>query len=130
MTAPNTVGPGSGAGYVGVAPDTTGKKIANYSVQMYIDNQDGLGPVLQTVYFQAVDVFALDENGTPLTVDDRVDYEWKRQLLDEMRAIRIGIEHLMETGRPSFDATRFSLIEEARIQRIDDTKSERLEQEA
>jgi hypothetical protein len=94
---------------------------------MYID--DGSGPVLQTVYFQAVSIFQLDENGNPLTKDDSVDYEWKRQLLDEMRAIRIGMEHLLETGRPSFDPTQFSLIEEARQQRLDTDMTNIREQE-
>jgi len=106
-------------GYVGVSPDLTGKKVGNYALQMYVDNNDGLGPVLQTVYFQSVVVTQIDENGTPLTVDDRIDSEWKRQLLEEMRAIRIGMEYLLETGRPSFDITRSSLLDEARDQRID-----------
>ncbi len=116
-----TVLPNPEPAFIGVATDGSGKKVANYAVQMYVDPQDGTGPVLQTVYFQAVNVFPLDENGNLLGKDDQVDYEWKRQLLDEIRAIRIGIEQLLETGAPSFDISKFSLIEEARIQRLDNS---------
>ena len=125
---PNTTGPGISPGYVGVSPDSTGKKIANWAVRGWIDNQDGNGPQLQTVYIQAIDVTELDENGNPLTSDDKIEYEWKRQLLDEMRAIRIGIEVLLESGPTSFDISRFSLIDEARAQRLNDS-GERIEQE-
>jgi hypothetical protein len=102
---------------VQVATDGSGKRVANYAVQMWVD--PGTGPALQTVYFQAVDVFQLDENGAPVGKDDQVEYEWKRQLLDEMRAIRLGMELLLELGQPSYDIARFSLIEEARTIRLD-----------
>ncbi len=125
-----TVLPNAEQAFVQVAADGSGKKVANYAIQMYVDPQDGTGPVLQTVYFQAVDVFLLDENGNPVGRDDQVEYEWKRQLLDEMRAIRIGMELLLETGAPSFDISKFSLIEEARIQRLDNSRNfDTLEQE-
>ena len=129
MTIGITTPSGAQSGFVEVAPDSTGKRISNFAVQMYVDNQDGNGPVLQTVFLQAVLITQLDENGVPIGVDDRVDYEWKRQLLDEMRAIRIGMEHLLETGRPSFDPSQYSLVDEARAQRLDDAL-ERREQES
>ncbi len=125
---PNSIDPGLNPAYVGVTQDQSGKKIANWSVQMWIDNQDGNGPQLQTVYFQAVNVTELDEFGNAIAADDRVEYEWKRQMLDELRAIRIGIEHILETGPPSLNLTVSSLIDEARAQRLNDSL-ERIEQE-
>ncbi len=125
------VNPSAEQAFVQVAADGSGKKVANYAVQMYVDPQDGTGPALTTVYFQAVDVFQLDESGNPVSRDDTVDYEWKRQMLDEMRALRIGMEQLLEMGQPSFDVSRFSLIEEARSQRLDNASPTRdgMEQE-
>lgn len=124
---PTTIDPNISPGYVAVSVDQSGKKIGNYAIQMYVDNNDGVGPVLQTVYLQNVVVTQIDENGNLVDWDDLIDYEWKRQLLDEMRAIRIGMEQLLETGRPSFDPQISSLIDDARRMRLPD---EDLSQEA
>lgn len=125
----NTVSPGASVSFIGVAQDGSGKKLANIAITTLVDAQDGNGPTIQTLLFQSVVVTQIDEYGAVLSADDRVDYEWKRQLLDEMRAIRLGMEVLMETGRPSFDPVNNSLIDEARRSRIDNTGGEPLEQE-
>src|SRR2546427_4248783 len=53
------------------------------SLQVYVDNQDGNGPQLQTVMVQAVAASIVDPNGNLLDLDDMVDFEWKRKMRSE-----------------------------------------------
>ncbi len=78
---------------------------------------------------EATGVFPLDENLLPVLRDDQVDFEWKRQLLDELRAIRLGMELLLEMGQPTVDLSRITLIEEARNLRLSASDGEISEQE-
>jgi hypothetical protein len=81
--------PGPTETYVQVAPDSSGKKIRNLQVQL--QQTDG---TFATVLMQVVSI--ADENGNPMVVGDTLD--WQMQLLDEMRAIRIGVQEILDAG--------------------------------
>mgnify|MGYP001301383429 CR=1 FL=1 len=74
----------SSEGVVQVAPDATGKRIRNLSLQIL--QPDG---TLQTVYMQVVSI--VDDRGFPI---DFIDQVWQSEVLAELSAIRIGIEHI------------------------------------
>lgn len=107
-------------GFVQVAPDASGKNIANYAAQMYVDPGDGTGAQLKTVYFQATAVVLVDANGVALETEDAFFlYDMQKKMLDELRAIRIGMERL-NAERPANSAdNELSLIEEAQQLRED-----------
>ncbi len=79
-------------------PDDTanaGKRIRNLLVQAFVDQGDGGGPQLVDLLMQVVGIVQCDDAGNPLSKDDLInDYEWKRQVLDELRAIRLGMQVL------------------------------------
>jgi hypothetical protein len=89
--------------YVQVAADGAGKKIRNLSVQTL----DSTG-TLQTTYMQVVSL--ADENGNQILGGDQNDFQ--QQLLDEVRAIRMGIQQLLDAGGRKADIN--DLLEQAR----------------
>lgn len=91
--------PSTKAQFIQTPDDTanTGKRIRNFLVQAFVDQGDGNGPVLQNLFMQVTGIVQCDEAGNPLSKDDLInDFEWKRQMLDEIRAIRIGIQLSLE----------------------------------
>lgn len=103
-----------------VAQDGSGKRVRNIAVQAFIDAGDGQGAVLQTIYMQATAVTLVDDQGDPVSLDDTIhDPAWKRDLLDEMRAIRVGLELLLDGGqaKPAATALDGSLLDVARERR-------------
>jgi hypothetical protein len=102
---------------VGV-PTNPGQRIQNLQFQTFVDLGDGNGPQLQTVQMQVVNPRFTDASGNPLGMDDIGDYEWKRQLLDEMRAVRLGLQLLLENnGKYPVDASGLDLLVEAQALR-------------
>jgi len=79
------------ASLVQVAPDSTGKKISN--LQMEVLQTDGS---IATVQLQIISI--ADENGNPMRVVESQDVA--QQMLDEMRATRIGMQMLVEWLHP------------------------------
>jgi hypothetical protein len=77
---------------------------------LYLPVQQADGSVVQ-VAMQVVSV-AVDADGNWLDQDDTINnYEWKRQMLDELRAIRVGIQMLMDVSRKDpFSGKDFDLI--------------------
>ena len=76
--------------FVQVAPDSTGKKIRNIKIQTLLDPGDGSGAVLTDVYMQVTTI--VDEQGN--AINDFIDYQWQREVLLELQAIRRGIESM------------------------------------
>lgn len=77
--------------YVQVAPDSTGKKIRN--IQASILQPDGSVAIVQ---MQVVSL--VDENGNPARFAS--DQDIQLQLLDETRAMRMGIQMLVDWLNP------------------------------
>jgi hypothetical protein len=99
--------------FVQTIPNSTGSKIQNLAVTAYVDNQDGNGPQLATLFLQATAVYAVDANGNLLDPDENLlTSDWKRQMLDELRAIRIGVQMQVENRRDMVDSDQ-SLIDQA-----------------
>ena len=69
-------------GVVQVAPDSTGKRIRNLSMQVL--QTDG---TLQTVYMQVVSI--VDDRGFQVEL---MDQDWQQKMLNELVGIRKGIE--------------------------------------
>ena len=69
-------------GVVQVAPDSTGKRIRNLSMQVL--QTDG---TLQTVYMQVVSI--VDDRGFQVEFENR---DWQQKMLNELVGIRKGIE--------------------------------------
>jgi hypothetical protein len=101
--------------WLGVTSSPQGNsKLQNIAVQLYVDEQDGNGPTLQTVFMEVVAVYNVDANGNVREDDDVIlTADWKRQMLDELRAIRIGMERLNAPFLHERLAGTQSLIEEA-----------------
>lgn len=83
------------------------------AVQSWVDAGDGNGPQLVTLRLDCVAVYQVDANGN-VQDDEEVlaGAAWKKQLLDEVRAIRIGMEILTENRR-FMPTTETSLIEQS-----------------
>ena len=82
---------------VQVAPDSTGKKIRNFQLQTL--QSDGS---IATVMVQATAV--LDEEGNPARFAD--DHDLRQQTLDELRAIRVGLQLLVDYLHPEASFVR------------------------
>lgn len=74
-----------------VPPDSTGQKARIMQVLTMING------VLTTVFMQVVSLS--DENGNPISYGDQV--EINSMMLDELRAIRYGIEILINADQPN-----------------------------
>jgi hypothetical protein len=75
--------------FVQVAADGSGKRVRNMALQVVLpDNTIG------TVYMQVVSI--ADENGNEIIVADELD--WRQQMLDETRAIRIAMQQMWDAG--------------------------------
>ncbi|SRR5712691_4982657 len=94
-------------------PVTPGAKIRN--VQVLVNVVDAVTGVtsLQLVQMQAVQSW--DENSNPIPF--REEEDWRRDLLDEIRAIRLGIQELLEDSGCGYTVP--ALIDTARDQRED-----------
>jgi hypothetical protein len=77
--------------FVQVAPDSTGKKIRNLQVSLL--QADGS---VATVQMQVIAI--ADEDGNPIAF--KRDLEVQQQHLDELRAIRIGMQLLVDWLNP------------------------------
>jgi hypothetical protein len=85
--------------FVQLAQDGTGKKIRNLAVQTYVDLGDGNGPQLTTVNLQVTAAALIDPTtGAMLALDDLVDADWKRKMLLNTVATRIGIQELLSNA--------------------------------
>lgn len=103
--------------FIRLATEGTGPRVQNIAVQTYVDHNDGNGPQLVTLYMQAATVTPVDANGNLVESDEYlIGAEWKTQLLDEMRAIRIGMERLIDNNRFMADEEQ-GLLEQAQGQR-------------
>lgn len=101
------------ARYVVVGNASSGSNIANLAVTAWVDLQNGNGPQLVTLYLQAVAAMRVDPNGTLYEIDEvELTADWKRQMLDEIRAMRLGMEQLCENRRDITDYDQ-SLIDRA-----------------
>jgi hypothetical protein len=90
-----------------------------FALQAYVDPGDGTGPQLRTIFLEAVAIFPLDANGNPIETDElRSSAAWRKELLDEVRAIRIGMQRLTENTR-YMSNEELSLIEQAQEQNED-----------
>lgn len=78
--------------YVQVAADGSGKKIRNISACVL--QSDG---TLATVYMQVTSI--VDEKGNAVSFSSDLDLQ--QQMLDEMRAVRIGIQMLVDWMNPA-----------------------------
>lgn len=94
--------------YVGVAPDGTGKKIRNLSMQ--VQQADG---TISTVQVQVVSMVDEDGNAVRFTTDLDV----QQQNLDELRALRLGMQEIVEwikgspeTSQPVSSSTSARLL--------------------
>ena len=104
--------------FVQVPPNSTGPKINNYAITAWVDNQDGNGPILQTVFLQATAVVPVDVNGNVMEPDEAyLTADWKRMMLDELRAIRLGMQRLNSSRLADLADDELSLIEEAQQRR-------------
>jgi len=83
-------------GFIQVAPDSSGKRVRN--LQVTVQQPDGTSV---TAYMQVIAI--ADESGNLLALTDYHDHH--RQIIDELRAIRLGIELLADVD--------MSLIERA-----------------
>jgi hypothetical protein len=88
-------------GFVQVAPDGGGKKIRN--VQVLVQQPDGS---LATVYMQAVAI--LDEDGNAVRFSDGLDLQ--QHQLDELRAVRLGIQTLVDWLNPVSSTVRPGVV--------------------
>ncbi|SRR5712691_4152046 len=77
--------------FVQVAPDSTGKKLRTF--QALVQQLDG---TYATVQIQAAEI--VDEFGNPVSVTDQTP--WQQRMLDETRAIRLGIQVIVEYLNP------------------------------
>lgn len=88
--------------FVQVPSDGSGKRVRNLAIQLLLpDGTIGL------TYMQVVSI--ADENGNPLQLVEESD--WRQELLDEMRAIRIGMQQWLDAGMVTDDEN--SLLEQA-----------------
>lgn len=87
-----------GENYVQVSPDSTGKQIRNFSLQIQEDNGS-----FSTVYCQAIRI--VDEFGNQVYVQE--DTDWKMQMLDELRAIRMCLQAQFSMGNAIDDEDDF-----------------------
>ncbi len=87
--------------FVRVGTEGTGPRVQNVAVQTWIDHGDGNGPQLVTVYMQAAAIWPVDPaSGQPIEADEYlIGADWKTQLLDEIRAVRMGMERLTDNRR-------------------------------
>ena len=120
--------PSTKAQFIQTPDDTlnTGKRIRNFLVQAFVDQGDGNGSQLVSLVMQIVGIVQCDDAGLPLSKDDLInDYEWKRQVLDELRAIRLGLQILAvedavtgsNTGNHAADSGKLDLLTEAQALR-------------
>lgn len=79
-------------GLVQVAADSTGKKIRNIVASVL--QPDG---TVATVLMQVVTL--VDEEGNPARFSD--DHDLQQQMLDEMRAVRMGMQLLVDWMNPA-----------------------------
>ena len=82
----------SNESFVQVAPDSTGKKIRN--VLVYALQADGS---MAPVQMQAIQI--MDAEGNQVLFRD--EYDLQQQILDELRATRIGMQLLVDWINPS-----------------------------
>jgi hypothetical protein len=75
--------------YVQISPDSTGKYVRNLTLQVLGDDGN-----FRTVNVEVIS--AMDEFGNRLLWND--EYDWRQQMLDELRAIRLGIQALFNAG--------------------------------
>lgn len=95
---------------VQVAQDGQGKKIRNFAIQTVDANGN-----VATVYMQGIQV--VDESGNLYEVRGPLE-EWQTDVLDELRAIRIGIQELLTDGACGREGgMSLPLIDAAREQR-------------
>lgn len=79
----------AGDQFIQVAADGAGKKVRNLTATVVLP--DG---TLGTVYMQCVSIF--DENGNAVLFSEHRD--WQVEMLDELRAIRIGTQQILDAG--------------------------------
>jgi hypothetical protein len=82
-------------GRIQLAQDSTGKNVRNLVVQAYVDDGDGNGPKLQTLYMQVAAVTLVDLTGNVVDMGELVDSDWKRMMLINAVATRIGMQELL-----------------------------------
>jgi hypothetical protein len=104
--------------FVRVSTEGTGPRVQNVAIQTWVDHGDGNGPQLVTVFLQATAIWPVDPTtGVPVEADEfLIGAEWKRQMLDELRAVRLGMQRLTENRRDMVDSDQ-SLIDEAQEMR-------------
>lgn len=93
-----------------------GKRLRTVVITALVDIGDGNGPQFQTLHMQVLKI--ADENGNAVQWTEHTELELA--MLDELRAIRFGMQRLLDDGSvgkggvPDFD-----LIEIARSMRDD-----------
>ena len=107
------------ADFLRLNAEGTGPRVQNVAVLAWVDHGGGTGPELQTIYMQVAAVWPVDASGNRVDEEEfLIGAEWKTQLLDEMRAIRIGMDRLIDNNRTMLDEEQ-SLLEQAQGQRYD-----------
>jgi RecA/RadA recombinase len=77
--------------YVQVAPDGSGKRVRNLQLTTYARTDTTSEPQPVTVHMQVIAI--ADEHGMPLDLGAAEGVQ--RDMLEELRAIRLGLEHVL-----------------------------------
>src|SRR5437870_10603820 len=109
--------------FVQVAPDSTGKKLRTF--QALVQQPDG---TFSTIQIQAAEI--VDEFGNPFELTK--DVTWQVQLLDEMRAVRFGIQGILDylnpaSGTPTIPAGIASGVRVPNLGQLNPTEADLIE---